>query len=157
MQLLSASPKVNNNQNQEMNIGASLLMRTCQGLQSSPWYPFSVLGSNSGSYIAFSCGVSSVSSNLWWCLSLASLVAQLVKNPPVMQKNPVQFLARERSAGEGIGYPLQDSWVSMVAQLVKNPLGMRETWVWFLDWEDTPEKRKATHSSILAWRIPWTV
>ena len=35
----------------------------------------------------------------------------------------------ERSAGEGIGYPLQDSWASLVAQLVKNLPAMRETWV----------------------------
>ena len=34
---------------------------------------------------------------------------------------------------------------------------MWETWVRFLGWEDPPEKEKATHSSILAWRIPWTV
>ena len=44
-----------------------------------------------------------------------------------------------------------------VAQLVKNPPAMRETWVWFLGWEDPLEKEKATHYSILAWRIPWTV
>ena len=36
-------------------------------------------------------------------------------------------------------------------------LAMWETWVWFLGWEDPLEKLKATHSSILAWRIPWTV
>ena len=59
-----------------------------------------------------------------------------------------------RSAGEGIGYPLQYSWASLVAQLVKNPPAMRETWVWSLGWEDPLEKGKATHSSILAWRIP---
>ena len=59
-----------------------------------------------------------------------------------------------RSAGEGIGYPLQDSWVSLVAQLVKNLSAMRETWVQSLGWEDPLEKGKATHSSILAWRIP---
>ena len=41
--------------------------------------------------------------------------------------------------------------------LVMNPPAMRETWVQFLGWEDPLEKRKATHSSILAWRIPWTV
>ena len=40
----------------------------------------------------------------------------------------------ERSAGEGIGYPLQYSWVSLVAQLVKNPPAMWETWVWSLGW-----------------------
>ena len=43
------------------------------------------------------------------------------------------------------------------AQLVKNPPTMQETLVRSLDWEDTLEKRTATHSSILAWRIPWTL
>ena len=62
-----------------------------------------------------------------------------------------------RSPGEGIGYPLQDSWAPLVAQLVKNLLAMRETWVRSLGWEDPLEKGKATHSSILAWKIPWTV
>ena len=45
----------------------------------------------------------------------------------------------------------------MITQLVKNPPAMRETWVRFLGWEDYLEKGKATHSSILAWRIQWTV
>ena len=62
-----------------------------------------------------------------------------------------------RSTGEGIGYPLQHSWASFVAQLVKNLPAMRETWVQPLGWEDALEKGKATHTSILAWRIPWTV
>ena len=61
------------------------------------------------------------------------------------------------SSREGIGYPLQYSWASLVAQLVKNLPAMQETLVRFLDWEDPLEKGKATHSSILAWRIPWTV
>ena len=43
---------------------------------------------------------------------------------------------------------------SLVAQLVKNLLAMRETWVRSLGWEGPVEKGKATHSSILAWRIP---
>ena len=43
---------------------------------------------------------------------------------------------------------------SLVAQLVKN---LWETWVWSLDWEDPLGKETATHSSILAWRIPWTI
>ena len=60
-------------------------------------------------------------------------------------------------AGEGIGYPLQNSWASLVALLVKNPPAVWETWVRSLDWEHPLEKGKATHSSILAWRIPWTV
>ena len=42
-----------------------------------------------------------------------------------------------------------------MAQLVKNPPAMQETWVQPPDWEDLLEKRKATHSRILAWRIPW--
>jgi len=46
---------------------------------------------------------------------------------------------------------------SVVAQLVKNPPSMRETWVQSLGWEDPLEKGIATHLSILAWRIPWTV
>ena len=45
-------------------------------------------------------------------------------------------------------------WASLVAQLVKNPLAMWETWVSSMGWEDPLEKGKATHSSILAWRIP---
>ena len=61
-----------------------------------------------------------------------------------------------RSAGEGIGYSLQ-YWASLVAQLVKNPPTMRETGVQSLGWEDPLEKRKATHSSLLAWRIPRTI
>ena len=61
-----------------------------------------------------------------------------------------------RSTGEGIGYPLQHSWAFLVAQLVKNLPAMWETWVGSLGWEDSLEKEKATHSGILAWRIPWT-
>ena len=62
-----------------------------------------------------------------------------------------------RSAREGIGYPLQYSWASFVPQLVKNPPAMQETWVRPLGWENPLEKGKATHSSILAWRTPWTI
>ena len=62
-----------------------------------------------------------------------------------------------RSAGEGIGYPIQYFQASLVAQLVKNPPAVWETWVQPLGWEDPLEKRKATYSSILAWRIPQTV
>ena len=51
----------------------------------------------------------------------------------------------------------QYSWTSLVAQLVKNLPAMWEIWVQSLGWEDPLEKGMATHSSILAWRIPWTV
>ena len=47
--------------------------------------------------------------------------------------------------------------VLSVAQLVKNPSAVQETRLRSLGWEDSLKKRKATHSSILAWRIPWTV
>ena len=46
--------------------------------------------------------------------------------------------------------------VSLVAQRAKNLPAKQETWVWSLGWEDPLEKRMATHSSILVWRIPWT-
>ena len=46
---------------------------------------------------------------------------------------------------------------SLIAQLVKNLPAMQDTPVRFLGWEDPLEKEKATHSSILAWSIPWTV
>ena len=62
-----------------------------------------------------------------------------------------------RSAGEGIGYPLQYSWASLVAQLVKNLPLMWETWVGSLGWGDPLEKGKAPRSGILAWKIPRTV
>ena len=49
-----------------------------------------------------------------------------------------------RSAGEGIGYPLQYSWASLVDQLVKNLPAMQETWVWSLGWEDPWRERLPT-------------
>ena len=60
-----------------------------------------------------------------------------------------------RSTGERKGYPLQYSWASLVVQLIKNPPATWETWLRSLGWENLLEKGKATHSSILAWRIPW--
>ena len=81
----------------------------------------------------------------------------MVKNLTANAGDPGLIPGPGRSTGEGIGYPLQYSWASLVAQLVKNLPAMRETWVQSLVWEDPLEKGKATHSSILAWRIPWTV
>ena len=51
---------------------------------------------------------------------------------------------------------IDPSQASLVAQLVKNLPAVWEIWVQSLGWEDSLEKGKATHSSILAWRIPWT-
>ena len=83
----------------------------------------------------------------------ASLVVQLVKNPPAMQEIPVRFLGQEDPLEKGIGYPLQCSWASLVAQLVKNLPALEETWIRSLGGEDPLEKGTAIHSSILAWRI----
>ena len=47
-------------------------------------------------------------------------------------------------------------WASLVAQTVKRLSAMQETWVQSLGWEDLLEKEMAAHSSILAWKIPWT-
>ena len=71
--------------------------------------------------------------------------------------DPGSIPGLEGSTGEWIGYPLQYSWDSPVVQLVKNLLEMWETWVRSLDWEDPLKKGKATHSSILLYRIPWTL
>ena len=61
-----------------------------------------------------------------------------------------------RSPGEGKDNPLQYSWASLVAQLVKNLPAVQKTWVPSLGRENPLEEYMATHSSILAWRIPWT-
>ena len=108
----------------------------------------------------------------WWgwlpileCLKFAPLSVCLLdfpngsvgKESACNAGDPGSIPGLERSAGEGIGYPLQYSWSSLVAQVVKNQPAMQETWVRSLGWEDVLEKGKATHSSILAWRIPWCI
>ena len=70
-----------------------------------------------------------------------------------MQENLVQFLGREDPLERGLA-ALWYSWASLLSQLVKNPPAMKETWARSRGWEDPLEKGKATHSSILAWRIP---
>ena len=71
--------------------------------------------------------------------------------------DPSSIPGSGRSTEEGIGYPLHYSWASLVAQLVKNPPAMQETWVQSLSLEEPLKKGKATYSSILVWRIPWTL
>ena len=92
----------------------------------------------------------------WLCLERTSLLA-VSKESACNAGDPGLIPGSGRSAGEEIGYPLQYSWASLVAQLVKNPSAMWETWVQSLGWEDPLEKGTATHSTILVWRIPWTV
>ena len=86
----------------------------------------------------------------------ASLIAQLVKIS-CNARDPSSFPGMGRSPGEGIAYPLQYSWASFAAQLVKNLPAMWETWLQSLGWDYPLEEGKATHSSILTWRIPWTL
>ena len=71
--------------------------------------------------------------------------------------NAVLIPGSGRFDAEGIGYPLQYSWASLVVQLIKNLPAIWETWVQSLGWEDPLEKGRATHSSVLVWRMPWTV
>ena len=73
----------------------------------------------------------------------------------VMNHTPSKLIHHEISM-EIKGNPLLP-WVSLVAHLVKIPPAMQETWVRSLGWEDPLEKGMATHSSILTWRISWTV
>ena len=60
----------------------------------------------------------------------------------------------ESSPGEGINYPFQYSWASLVIQMAKNLPAMRETWVQSSGWKIPLEEGMATHTSILAWRVP---
>ena len=61
-----------------------------------------------------------------------------------------------RSAGEGIGYPLQCSWVSLVAQMIMNLPAVQQTLVPSLDWEDPLEEGMATSPVFLPEESPWT-
>ena len=60
------------------------------------------------------------------------------------------------TGSQRIGQDWSDLAAAAVAQMVKNLPTMLETWIWSLDQEDPLEKGLASHSSILAWRIPWT-
>ena len=57
---------------------------------------------------------------------------------------------------EGFLQKTETTRASLAAQMVKNLPAMQETWVWQLGWEEPLENGMATHSRILAWRIPWT-
>ena len=95
--------------------------------------------------------------NSSYLLKILSHHSSVGKESACNAEDPSSIPGSGRSPGEGIGYQLQYSWAYLVAQLVKNPPAMQETWVRSLGWEDSLEKGKATHFSILAWRIPWTV
>ena len=75
-----------------------------------------------------------------------------IENPKESTKKLLELI---REFGTVTGY--NTTRASLVAHLVKNLPAMQETWVRSLGWEDPPENGKATHSNILAWRIPWTI
>ena len=114
-----------------------------------------------GNLISGSPAFSNTSLNIWkftvYVLLKGFPCGSARKESTCKAGDPGSIPGSGRSPGEGIGYPLQYSWVSLVAQLVKNPPAMQETWIRSLGWEDPLEKGKATHPNILAWRIPWTV
>ena len=90
---------------------------------------------------------------LWWGGGGGFPGNSAGKESPCNARDPGSFPGSRRS-GEGIGYPLQYSWASLVAYMVKNPSAIQEAWVRSLGWEDPLEEDTASHSSILAWRIP---
>ena len=101
-------------------------------------------------------GKANHSSILAWRIPWASLIAQLVKNPPANEGDPSSIPELGRSAGEGIGYRLQYSWVSLVAQTVNNLSAVRETWVQFLVGK-IPWRRAWQLSPVfLPGESPWT-
>ena len=94
----------------------------------------------------------------WFHMNLSfDPISSVGKESTWNARDPFLIPGLGRSAGEEIAYPLHYFWASLVAQLIKNPPAMWETWVLSLGWEDPLEKGKATHSSVVAWRIPWTV
>ena len=68
--------------------------------------------------------------------------------------DPSSIPGSENSPAERIGSPLQYSWASLVVQTVKNPPEIQEIWIGSMGWEDPLEEGMATHSRVLAWRIP---
>ena len=79
-------------------------------------------------------------------------MAELVKNLPAVRETPVQFLGREDPL-ERVRLPIPAFLGFLCGSAGKeSACNMGD-----LSWEDSLEKGKATHSSILAWRIPWTV
>ena len=69
---------------------------------------------------------------------------------------PVNLYLEKQIADCSLLTPVLEDSASLVAQKVKNLPAMQKAWVQSLGWEDSMEKEMATHSGILAWRIPWT-
>ena len=84
----------------------------------------------------------------------SSLGAQLVKNPPAIRKTLVQFLSRKiHWRRDRLPTPVFMGFPGSSGS--KDLASMQETWAWSPGWEGPPEKKTATHSSVLDWKIPW--
>ena len=97
------------------------------------------------------------------CSVLGGLQIKLTKDRLAGGKNTILIqvplgIHRKISLKEVLEFEayIPSYWASLVAQMIKNLPAMQDTRVQFLGWEDPPEKGMALHSSILAWRIPWT-
>ena len=93
------------------------------------------------------CCLTCTISSCQWYLIIISLTC--ISNWPLCQCHKVNF-------NTSFLILFRSIIASLVAQMVKSPPAMQEPWVQSLGWEDPLEKGMLTHSSILAWRIPWT-
>ena len=84
-----------------------------------------------------------------WVQGISTTVLQLLTLQPKVQLGPTV------TQNAVVRYPVSYDPASLIAQSVKSLTAMQETWVQPLGWEDPLEKKMATHSSILAWRILW--
>ena len=99
-------------------------------------FPSSCIGEGNGSPLQCSCLDNPRDSGAWWAA--------------------VYGIAQIRTRLKWLSSSSRGSRASLVAQMVKNLPAVWETWVQSLGQEDSQEKGTATHSGILAWRIPWT-
>ena len=111
-------------------------------------FSLSCTGEGNGNPLLCSCLENPRDGGAWWAAGLWGRTESV--------QDPDSIPRLESSPGEGIGYTLQYSWASLVAQMVKSLPAMQETRVQCLGREDPLEKEMATHSSVLAWRIPGT-
>ena len=95
-------------------------------------------------------------SNKNWCANFVNKGSQMHSRKDKGKTSRLADLWIGTVSKSLLGYTLQYSWGSLVAQLVKNPPAVQKAWVQSLGWEYPLEEGMATHSSILAWRIPCT-
>ena len=109
-------------------------------------FSLSCFGEGNGNPLQCSCLENPRDGGAWWAAIYG--VAQV--------RTRLKWLSSSSSITEDCKLLLSMYHVRCIC-LVKNPPAMQETWVWSLGWGDPLEESMATHSSILAWRIPWTV